>query len=137
MAAHIIPFPHKGESTATWIVLMDGKRLQVFEKNQDINPLFEEPLNTEQLQHELMWHYHQQAPYGGFMLHVKSLLLHAYQHNFFGSLIIVAPETIADDLKKILPKALLNTIERSICKNLTYCPRQAIKSYFEVIPTNR
>ena len=134
MAKNIAPFESKTESLKKWIVLCDGKKVQIFEQSMDqisdISPLFDEPLNRQQLHHELLWHYHCAPQSGTLIEQVRALLVQAYHHGAYHSLVVVARPAIAESLRHLLPVAVNAKIEKAITRDLTYCHKEAITSYF-------
>lgn len=117
-----------------WIVLSDGKKAQVYEKQASgesaVIPLFEAPLNCCQLLHEIRWHYGDVASDCSLVEALRALLVNAALKGRYQSLILVAPPEISVEIKTILPETLKSRIVRSIEKDLTHCHREGISSYF-------
>lgn len=117
-----------------WILLCDGKKVQVYEKEAGqgvpVMPVFEAPLGCCQLQHEIRWHFGDVSSNGTLVEGVRALLVNAALKGKYTSLVLVAKPEVGAEIRASLPARLQQRIVQSIEKDLTYCHQEAISSYF-------
>lgn len=126
--SHVIP-----EKTVLcsveWLVLCDGKKLQIYQYDtHGLHALFQEPQPSE----SMAWLLPQElrrTPMS-FARQIGAFLTKHSLAGTFHQMILVAPEPVANTIKAHLPDHTHRKLVRCIYRDLTYCPKAALRAYF-------